>query len=130
MIAGLVGGIAMAIGALTWGQGILKKVAFDVVKTDLSMASAAQMVQALVVLAAVSQGLFTSMNQALIGAMTGTGLARGNQTIQWRVVRGIVTGGRSDRFLALSPGSCSIRYCGSWGSAREWEDGDRAPNPA
>lgn len=91
-IAGLLGGVAMAIGALTWGQGILKRVAFDVVKTDLSMASAAQLVQALVVLAAVSQGLFTSMNQALIGAMTGTGLARGHHTIQWRVVRGIVTG--------------------------------------
>ena len=91
-IAGLLGGVAMAVGALTWGQGILKRVAFDVVKTDLSMASAAQMVQALVVLAAVSQGLFTSMNQALIGAMTGTGLARGNDTIRWPVVRGIVTG--------------------------------------
>ena len=91
-IAGLLGGLAMAVGALTWGQGILKRVAFDVVKTDLSMASAAQMVQAIVVLAAVSQGLFTSMNQALIGAMTGTGLARGNDTIRWPVVRGIVTG--------------------------------------
>lgn len=91
-LAGLLGGLAMAIGAITWGQGILKKVAFDVVKTDLSMASAAQMVQAVVVLAAVSQGLFTSMNQALIGAMTGTGLARGNNTIRWPVVRGIVTG--------------------------------------
>jgi PiT family inorganic phosphate transporter len=91
-LAGLVGGVAMALGALTWGQRILKRVAFDVVKTDLAMASAAQLVQALVVLAAVSQGLFTSMNQALIGAMTGTGLARGNKTIQWPVVRGILIG--------------------------------------
>jgi PiT family inorganic phosphate transporter len=92
MVAGLLGGVAMAVGALTWGQRILRRVAFDVVKTDLSMASAAQLVQALVVLAAVSQGLFTSMNQALIGAMTGTGLARGNDTIRWPVVRAIVTG--------------------------------------
>jgi len=103
-VAGLLGGVAMAIGALTWGQGILKKVAFDVVKTDLSMASAAQMVQALVVLAAVSQGLFTSMNQALIGAMTGTGLARGNQTIQWKVVRGIVTGWAVGPFSGIVTG--------------------------
>jgi PiT family inorganic phosphate transporter len=90
--AGFVGGVAMAIGALSWGRRILKRVAFDVVRTDLAMASAAQLVQALVVLVAVSQGLFTSMNQALIGAMTGTGLARGNQTIQWKVVRGILVG--------------------------------------
>lgn len=92
LLAGFLGGLLMAIGALTWGQRILKRVAFDVVKTDLSMASAAQLVQALVVLAAVSQGLFTSMNQALIGAMTGTGVARGNETIRWPVVRGIATG--------------------------------------
>ena len=92
LVAGFLGGLLMAIGALTWGQRILKRVAFDVVKTDLSMASAAQLVQALVVLAAVSQGLFTSMNQALIGAMTGTGVARGNDTVRWPVVRGIVTG--------------------------------------
>lgn len=103
-IAGLVGGLVMAIGALTWGQGILKKVAFDVVKTDLAMASAAQMVQALVVLAAVSQGLFTSMNQALIGAMTGTGLARGNNTIQWPVVRGIVIGWAVGPFSGITTG--------------------------
>jgi PiT family inorganic phosphate transporter len=103
-IAGLMGGLAMGIGAITWGQGILKKVAFDVVHTDLSMASAAQLVQALVVLAAVSQGFFTSMNQALIGAMTGTGLARGNRTIQWPVVRGIVTGWAVGPFSGISVG--------------------------
>ena len=91
-VAGLIGGIAMAIGALTWGQRILHTVAFDVVKMDLSMASAAQGVQALVVMAAVTQGFFTSMNQALIGAMAGTGLARGRETVQRRQLVGILRG--------------------------------------
>jgi PiT family inorganic phosphate transporter len=91
-IAGLIGGVAMAVGALTWGSRILRTVAFDVVKMDLTMASAAQGVQALVVIAAVSQGTFTSMNQALIGAMAGTGLARGRQTVQTRQIRGILLG--------------------------------------
>jgi PiT family inorganic phosphate transporter len=45
------------------------------------MASAAQDVQALVVIVAVSFGYFTSMNQALIGAMAGTGIARGRDTV-------------------------------------------------
>jgi inorganic phosphate transporter, PiT family len=90
--AGLIGGVAMAVGALTWGSRILKTVAFDVVKMDLTMASAAQGVQALVVIVAVSQGTFTSMNQALIGAMAGTGLARGRQTVQTRHIRGILLG--------------------------------------
>jgi phosphate/sulfate permease len=92
MVAGLIGGVAMAVGALTWGRRILHTVAFDVVRMDLSMASAAQGVQALVVIAAVSQGLFTSMNQALIGAMAGTGLARGKQTVQWKQIKGILRG--------------------------------------
>lgn len=91
-LAGLIGGGAMAIGVLTWGRRILKTVAFDVVKMDLVMASAAQGVQALVVLVAVTHGFFTSMNQALIGAMAGTGLARGRETVQRRQILGILRG--------------------------------------
>jgi PiT family inorganic phosphate transporter len=91
-LAGLIGGVAMAIGALTWGRRILNTVAFDVVKMDLTMASAAQGVQALVVLIAVTLGLFTSMNQALIGAMTGTGVARGRETVQRKQIVGILRG--------------------------------------
>jgi inorganic phosphate transporter, PiT family len=92
LIAGLAGGVAMAVGALTWGQRILNRVAFDIVKVDLAMASAAQFVQALVVILAVSQGLFTSMNQALVGAMLGTGLARGRETVQTGTLLGILKG--------------------------------------
>ncbi len=91
-LAGLIGGMAMAVGTLTWGRRILKTVAFDVVKMDLTMASAAQGVQALVVLLAVTQGVFTSMNQALIGAMAGTGLARGRETVQRQQILGILRG--------------------------------------
>ena len=91
-IAGLIGGVAMAVGALTWGRRILRAVAFDVVKMDLTMASAAQGVQALVVIVAVSFGFFTSMNQALIGAMAGTGVARGRETVQRKQILGILRG--------------------------------------
>lgn len=92
MLAGVVGGVGLAAGVLTWGRPLLERVAFDVVRMDLKMATAAQLVQALVVLAAVAFGYFTSMNQALIGAMAGTGLARGRQTIEVRVILGIVRG--------------------------------------
>jgi PiT family inorganic phosphate transporter len=92
MLAGLLGGIAMAVGTLTWGQRILHTVAFDVVKMDLAMASAAQGVQALVVLLAASFGFFTSMNQALIGAMAGTGFARGRETVQRKQMLAILRG--------------------------------------
>lgn len=91
-VAGLIGGVAMAVGALTWGRRILRAVAFDVVTMDLTMASAAQGVQALVVIAAVTQGFFTSMNQALIGAMAGAGFARGRETVKRKQIVAILRG--------------------------------------
>lgn len=92
LLAGVVGGVGLALGVLTWGRPLLERVAFDVVRMDLKMATAAQLVQALVVLTAVGFGYFTSMNQALIGAMAGTGLARDRQTIETRVILGIIRG--------------------------------------
>lgn len=91
--AGFVGGVGLAIGALTWGKPLLNRIAFDVVKLDLNMASAAQFAQALVVFVPViTFGYFTSMNQALVGAMAGAGFARGRQTVQKKVVIGILEG--------------------------------------
>jgi PiT family inorganic phosphate transporter len=73
------------------------------------MASAAQFVQALVVLLAVTQGLFTSMNQALVGAMAGTaGLARGRETVQRATILGIVHG-RATRPIT-GAGLCVVLY--------------------
>jgi PiT family inorganic phosphate transporter len=90
--AGAIGGVGLAVGVLTWGKPLLETVAFDIVRVDLAMASAAQLVQALVVFTAVTFGYFTSMNQALVGAMAGTGFARGRQTVQWGTVYGILRG--------------------------------------
>jgi inorganic phosphate transporter, PiT family len=92
LLAGLIGGAGLALGVLTWGRPLLERVAFDVVKLDMPMATAAQLVQALVVLTAVFFGYFTSMNQALIGAMAGTGFARGRETIDKEVIFGILRG--------------------------------------
>jgi PiT family inorganic phosphate transporter len=92
LAAGFIGGLGLTLGVLTWGKPLLKKVAFDIVRVDLAMASAAQFVQALVVFTAVTLGYFTSMNQALVGAMAGTGFARGRQTVQWPAVYGILKG--------------------------------------
>ena len=91
-LAGLIGGAGLALGVLTWGRPLLERVAFDMVRMDLPMATAAQLVQALVVLTAVALGFFTSMNQALIGAMAGTGLARSRDTIDAQVMLGVVRG--------------------------------------
>jgi PiT family inorganic phosphate transporter len=92
LTAGLIGGAGLAAGVLTWGRPLLARVAFDIVTVDRPMATAAQLVQAAVVLAAVGFGFFTSMNQALVGAMTGAGAARGRQTVHAPVLLGILRG--------------------------------------
>jgi PiT family inorganic phosphate transporter len=115
LTAGMIGGAAIAIGAITWGRRILQTVAFDVVNMDLSMATAAQGVQALVVLVAVSQGFFTSMNQALIASMAGTGLARGRQTVHRKEVAGILLGwliGPISGFVLAFAGESVVRMAG------------------
>ena len=92
LAAGIVGGVGLAVGILTWGRPLLERVAFDLVKLDGRMAVASQMAQSAVVLASVLFGLFTSLNQALVGAMLGAGLARGQSTIVWKPIRNILTG--------------------------------------
>jgi inorganic phosphate transporter, PiT family len=93
LVAGVVGGIALAVGVLTWGGRLLSTVASDIVKVDRQMAVAAQSAQAAVILTSVVLlGAFTSMNQALVGGMAGAGLARGQRTIHWPVLRGILVG--------------------------------------
>ena len=92
LMAGFIGGTGLALGVVTWGRPLLERVAFEVVRLDRIMATAAQLVQALVVLTAVIFGYFTSMNQALVGAMAGAGLARGRKTIESRTVFMIVQG--------------------------------------
>jgi inorganic phosphate transporter, PiT family len=92
LAAALVGGIGLAVGVLTWGRPLLKRVAFDIVRLDPRMAISAQLAQATVILVSVAFGTFTSMNQALVGGMVGAGLARGRRLVEWRTVRGILLG--------------------------------------
>jgi PiT family inorganic phosphate transporter len=114
-VAGLVGGLGLALGVITWGKPLLERVAFDVVRMDLTMATAAQGVQALVVLVAVGFGYLTSMNQALIGAMAGAGLARGRDTVQMPVVKGILKGwlvGPAAGFVLGYAAAFAVRFAG------------------
>jgi PiT family inorganic phosphate transporter len=92
LAAGAIGGAGIALGVLTWGKPLLRRVAFEIVEVDRAMATAAQLVQAGVVLAAVAFGFFTSMNQALVGAMAGAGFARGRETVHLSTLLSIVQG--------------------------------------
>jgi len=99
VLAGLVGGIGMTLGVLTWGRPLLQRVAFDIVKLDANTAAASQLAQAAVILVSVSFGYFTSMNQALVGAMLGAGFSRRQSAVVRRTVRAVLAG------WALGPAS-------------------------
>ena len=44
------------------------------------------------ILVSVAFGFFTSMNQALVGAMVGAGVARRASTVLWKPIRSILVG--------------------------------------
>ncbi len=90
MKAGFLGGIVMAVGALTWGRPILEKVGKGIVHLDLNMGVGAKIAQSLTAHTAAFLGYPTSMNQALIGGVAGAGGARGLKTIDLKAMREIV----------------------------------------
>lgn len=90
MKAGFIGGIVMAIGALTWGKPILEKVGKGIVQLDLNMGVGAKLGQSITAHLAASLGYPTSMNQALIGGVAGAGGARGLATLNRKALAEIV----------------------------------------
>jgi inorganic phosphate transporter, PiT family len=107
--AGLLCGCAIALGVLVTGRPLLTRVAFDIVEIDRATATAAQSVQALVVLVAVASGYFTSMNQSLVGAMTGARPHAVQRRTLLGIVRGWVIGPPSSFALALVAG-LAVRF--------------------
>jgi PiT family inorganic phosphate transporter len=103
--AGALCGVGIALGVLVTGRGLLDRVAFDIVEVDRATATTAQFVQALVILVAVSFGYFTSMNQALVGAMAGAGSARGRHAVRTETLLSIARG-----WLAGPPSSFAIAF--------------------
>lgn len=89
MQAGFIGGVVMAIGALTWGRPILDKVGKGLVDLDLNMGVGAKFAQSITAHTAAWCGYPTSMNQALLGGMAGATGARGREPMSWKAVREI-----------------------------------------
>lgn len=106
MFAGFIGGIFVAIGALTWGRPLLEKVGLHIVQLDLTSAVGAQLAQAVTAHIAASLGYPTSMNQAIIGGIAGAGLARGLEYIKVKAIREIVISWVLTPIIAAVVGYC------------------------
>jgi phosphate/sulfate permease len=90
MQAGFIGGIVIAIGAVTWGIPLLQKVGKDLVQVDLSIGVGAKFAQSVTAHTAAVLGFPTSMNQAQIGGVAGAAYVRGLQTIDVAAMKEIV----------------------------------------
>ncbi|GAB5047200.1 inorganic phosphate transporter [Thermodesulfovibrio sp. TK110] len=90
LFAGFIGGFVVGIGALTWGRPLLEKVGLHLVQLEINSAIGAQFGQATTVYIAALLGYPTSMNQAIVGALGGAGLARGIKYVQIKIIKEIV----------------------------------------
>ena len=86
------GGIAMAAGALTFGQRVTDTVGKSITPLDYSGALAAQLSAALGVHFFSMLGIPVSTSQAIVGGVIGVGLTRGAQAVSTRKITTIFTG--------------------------------------
>ncbi len=88
--AALVGGLGLGLGAFFFGGRLIDRMAHEVVDLDPPMAASAQLAQSAVLFGVILAGFYTSLNQALMGALLGVGYGRHRSRIRWSVVRHIV----------------------------------------
>ena len=74
---GLLGGIALAVGALTYSRKMIHTIGTGITRLDALTASAAQFGAAITVWSFVQFGIPVSATQAIVGAVAGAGLVKG-----------------------------------------------------
>ncbi len=88
----LLGGFAMAVGALTFGERVTQTVGKSITPLDYSGALAAQMSAAFGVHLFSMLGIPVSTSQAVVGAVIGVGLTKGAQAISTKKITTIFMG--------------------------------------
>ena len=88
----LLGGVAMGVGALTYGQKVTGTVGKNITPLDLPSAFSAQFSAAVGVHLFSMLGIPVSTSQAIVGAVIGVGLTKGMQAVSRRTI-GIIMGG-------------------------------------
>ena len=89
-LAGLWGGAFMALGVLTWGRRLLERIGRDILSLDVPLAATAQLSQALTLTAINALGYNASINQTIVGGLTGAGAAVAPEKLDHSVLRKIV----------------------------------------
>ena len=101
----LLGGVAMAVGAFTFGRRVTDTVGKSITPLDLGGAFAAQASAAFGVHLFSMLGIPVSTSQAVVGAVIGVGLTKGRAVVSGRKIGQIVSG------WILAPAGAAIFSC-------------------
>ena len=101
----LLGGGAMAVGALTFGRRVTETVGKSITPLDLAGAFAAQASAAFGVHFFSMLGIPVSTSQAVVGAVIGVGLTKGFGVVSGGTIAGIVSG------WILAPSCAAVFSC-------------------
>jgi len=89
---GAAGGVALAIGTLTFGKRVTETVGGGITMLDPVSAYAAQTAAALAIHYFSILGIPVSTSQAVVGAVIGVGIVHGLRTVRARKIAGIAVG--------------------------------------
>jgi len=89
---GAIGGVALALGTLTFGRRVTEAVGGGIITLDPVSAFSAQMSSAIAIHYFSYLGIPVSTSQAVVGAIVGVGLVHGIRTIQHRKIVSIAVG--------------------------------------
>lgn len=88
----ILGGVALAVGSLTFGRRVTETVGKNIAPLDITGAFAAQLTGGFGIHFFAMLGIPVSTSQAVVGAISGVGLARGIKTVSTRQIVQIVIG--------------------------------------
>ncbi len=88
VLAGLLGGIFIAAGSMTFGRNVMKTIGTGITELDSRMAFSAQMGTGLTVMILTFLAIPVSTSTAIVGGVAGVGLVKGIATIdRWEIFR-------------------------------------------
>jgi PiT family inorganic phosphate transporter len=83
------GGVFIALGLITWGQRLIRRIGTEIVKTDPPLAATAQLTQAIAILSGNLIGYNASINQTLITSLYGAKRSTKSEVVTPQIFRSI-----------------------------------------
>lgn len=103
------GGLAIALGIVTWGYRVIETIGSQITHLLPLMAFSAQLASGLNVHLYTELGIPVSTSHSIVGAIFGVGLVRGLQVVNVRIMREIVVCWVATPFVSGVIGFCALK---------------------